>query len=145
LRLSRRSAAVALVLIWFLAPRAAADVVETRLLPWSTATVEEGLAELRRQFLDDSRRNDREHVGAVLRAPDGSLRFTHGIAWHGQDRVSFRSGAFGELELLGYWHTHGADGPHRELFSPGDAGMVRQSGLPFYLIDPRITPRGSIR
>jgi len=135
-RLALEAAARALLIAGLCAPPAAAGVLETRLLDWSAETLADGLTELREQFLDDSRRFDREHVGAVLRAPDGRIRFTHGVGRPGQDRVSFRTRFSGDFELLGFWHTHGAHGDHRELFSPDDAALVRETGLPFYLIDP---------
>jgi hypothetical protein len=130
---SRITAGIVLLLV---AQPVPASVVETDLLNLTAPTLADGLGTLRDLFLEDSRVTDREHVGAVLQSADGRFRFTHGIAPANQDRVSFRIRLAEDLALVGFWHTHGKQGQGRELFSPDDAALVRESGLPFYLIDP---------
>ncbi len=115
--------------------------VLTESLQWQATTVELGLARLKDQFLDISIRQDVEYVGAVFRTAEGSIRFTQGRGRPGQDQVTFRIRAPGDARLIGFWHTHGADGFARTVFSRTDAELVRVYGLPFYLI----TPDGEIR
>jgi len=117
------------------------SVVQTRLLDWSAEALLPGMERLRDEFLAASGRGDREHVGAVLRLPDGRYRFTQGVGRRGQDTVRFGFERPQRATLVGFWHTHGEAGAARHLFSPTDAELVRQSGLPFYLI----TPDGGIR
>jgi hypothetical protein len=135
------SSIVAGVCFVLAAQSAAAGVVDTRLLGLTTRGLESGLVELRDRFLDDSVVADREHVGGVLQGPDGEFRFTHGVAPVNRDRVRFRIPVPDDHELIAFWHTHGAPGHHRELFSPDDAALVRETGLPFFLIDPAGTLR----
>lgn len=119
---------------------ALANVI-TAQLDWRAESIEAGLNRVKDQFLDASIREDAEYVGAVLRDPAGSITFTQGNGEPGQDRVTFRIQRPSDTELVGLWHTHGAHGPTRAVFSPTDAALVRQTGLPFYLI----TPQGEIR
>ena len=119
---------------------AAANVL-TAPLNWQSMSIEAGLDRLKEQFLDLSVREDTEFVGAVLRTAEGTYEFTQGHGKPGRDRVSFRIQRPADAEIVGLWHTHGAHGPTRAVFSPTDAELVRQTGLPFYLI----TPAGEIR
>lgn len=119
----------------------AAASVLTAPLEWRAMSVETGLDRVKEQFLDVSIRQDMEFVGAVLRHPDGSFEFTQGRGRPGQDQVSFRIRRPLDAELVGFWHTHGAHGPTRAIFSPTDAELVKRTGLPFFLI----TPEGEIR
>ncbi len=129
------------VLIAGLLSQSANATVLTTPLAWRAPTLEIGLYRLKEQFLDLSIRDDSEFVGAVLRSADGSYEFTHGHGEPGQDKVSFRIQRPIDTEVVGLWHTHGGHGPAREVFSPTDAELVRQTGLPFYLI----TPDGEVR
>ena len=115
--------------------------VLTAPLDWQAGSIEAGLDRLKDQFLDTSIESDTEFVGAVLQRADGSYEFTQGHGRPGQDRVTFRIQRPSETEVVGLWHTHGAHGPTRAVFSPTDAELVRQTGLPFYLI----TPEGEVR
>lgn len=88
------------------------------------------------RFLMASVLDDREHVGAVLRGVDGRHRVTHGLGARGQDRVTFRIDHRRGEQVVALWHTHGAPGPWRALFSPEDRALVLATGLPFYLVTP---------
>ncbi len=128
------------VLMALFSQNALASVV-TAPLDWQAKSIEVGLAHLKAQILDESVRADTEFVGAVLQNADGTYEFTQGRGKPGQDRVSFRIRRPEEAEIVALWHTHGDHGPTRAVFSPTDADLVRQTGLPFYLI----TPDGEVR
>lgn len=113
----------------------------TEPLVWRETSLERGLNRVKDQFLDDSIWRDREYVGGIFQHADGSFGFSYGRGHSGQDQVRFRVQVHAGTEIVGFWHTHGAHGPGRTLFSPVDAELVRQTGLPFYLI----TPAGEIR
>lgn len=121
-------------------PTARSSVVTER-LEWRVADLNAGLIRLKEQVLDRSLAEDVEFVGAVLRRDDGQFAFTQGRGLPGQDQVTFRIRRPEDAEIVGLWHTHGAHGPARAVFSPTDAELVRQTGLPFYLI----TPEGEVR
>ena len=128
-------------LFGLLTSQSVAASVLTAPLDWRAGSIEDGLDRIKKQFLDASIERDTEFVGAVLQRPDGSYEFTQGHGRPGQDRVTFRIQRPGNTEVVGLWHTHGAHGPTRAVFSPTDAELVRQTGLPFYLI----TPEGEVR
>ena len=132
---------LAATVVGLLANQSAAASVLTAPLQWQATSIEAGLERIKAQFLDTSIREDTEFVGAVLRAGDGNYEFTQGHGLPGQDRVTFRIQRPHHTEVVGLWHTHGGHGPSRSVFSPTDAELVRQTGLPFYLI----TPEGEIR
>ena len=115
--------------------------VLTEPLAWRETSLELGLNRIKDNYLDDSIWRDREYVGGIFRHTDGSFGFSYGRGHSGQDQVRFRVQVHAGTEIVGFWHTHGAHGPGRALFSPVDAELVRQTGLPFYLI----TPAGEIR
>ncbi|MGE0622604.1 MAG: DUF4329 domain-containing protein [Pseudomonadales bacterium] len=113
----------------------AANVL-TEAVAWQAATLASGLYRLKEHVLDESRHRDVEFVGAVFRTRSGAFRFTQGQGRAGQNRVTFRVRPPADTELVGFWHTHGADGPAQAAFSDTDVNLVRASGLPFYLIAP---------
>jgi hypothetical protein len=125
-----------LFLVVWLCPASAGANVLTELLDWRTDSLELGLARLKEQFLDMSTQRDAEFVGAVFQMPSGAYQFTQGQGQPGQNQVTFRIRRRADQRLVGFWHTHGAEGPSRAVFSPTDAKLVRQTGLPFYLIAP---------
>ncbi len=136
-----RQVTLALILVAYgLAPLLNAQVV-TAPLNWRETSLEQGLAMLKDSFLDVSVRRDQEYVGAVFCHLDGSFSFSYGSGRSGQDEVQFLVRGRSDRKVVGFWHTHGAHGPGRALFSSVDADLVRQTGLPFYLI----TPEGEIR
>ena len=83
---------------------------------------------------------DREYFAAIMRAADGFV-FVVGAGNQGADRVSLRIKRLKGEAFVALWHTHGAHGLHRELFSPTDTALVEQMRVPFYLADPY----GSVR
>lgn len=94
-----------------------------------------------RRFLAASAATDREYVGAVLCDGAGRCFLTVGIGPPSGDRVTFAIRHGGGRRVVALWHTHGAAGPARELFSPADRELARAVGLPFYLL----TPTGEVR
>lgn len=96
---------------------------------------------MRREHLDHSIRSDREFVGAVVEDGAGGYWASVGKGCSGQNTVTFVVQVPAKMQVAAFWHTHGSAGPSRELFSPDDVDLVRNSGRDFYLI----TPRGEIR
>jgi Domain of unknown function (DUF4329) len=85
--------------------------------------------------------SDREFVGGILRDASGRFWGTVGAGCPGQDTVTFAVTVPAGATLAAFWHTHGASGLFRDLFSPDDAELVRSTGYAFYLI----TPDGELR
>jgi Domain of unknown function (DUF4329) len=104
-------------------------------------TVVATVGAMARAHLDTSLRSDREFVGAVLQDQGGRFRATVGAGCPGQDTVTFSVAVPVGSRLAAFWHTHGAAGPLRELFSPDDAQLVLSTGYDFYLV----TPDGELR
>lgn len=92
------------------------------------------------EFNRPSQRLDVEYVGVILSdVTKGRLRSNAGRGCRGVDRFALRvTELHGAVAL---WHTHGSAGPLRSYFSTSDAGLVRDTGLPLYLI----TAAGQIR
>jgi hypothetical protein len=86
--------------------------------------------------LERSLASDREFVGGILRDSRGRFWGTVGAACSGQDTVTFAVAVPNGTTLAAFWHTHGAKGLFRDLFSPDDAELVRSTGRAFYLITP---------
>jgi len=85
-------------------------------------------------------REDREYIAAILEE-NCVYRVTVQAGSPGKDEVSMKISLKKSQALVALWHTHGAPGPRRELYSATDSKMVRTTGLPFYLT----TPRGKIK
>jgi hypothetical protein len=79
---------------------------------------------------------DREYFAAILRNPDGFV-FVVDAGRHGVDEVSLRFTPLRGEVFVALWHTHGARGLNRELFSPTDTALVKRMRVPFYLTDPK--------
>ncbi|MFK7734284.1 MAG: DUF4329 domain-containing protein [Pseudomonadales bacterium] len=93
------------------------------------------------RFNPYSVREDREYLGAVveLRAPadEPAYRYLVARGRPGQDRVSIQLPIPKGAEIVAFWHTHGAHGPNRHLFSGSDTSLVRKTGKPFYMADAK--------
>jgi hypothetical protein len=96
---------------------------------------------MRREHLERSVRSDREFVGAVVENGSGGYWTSVGSGCSGQNTVTFAVQVPPRAQVAAFWHTHGAPAASRDLFSPDDIDLVRNTGLDFYLI----TPRGELR
>ncbi len=105
------------------------------------ASVVAAVDAMRRAHLERSVRSDREFVGAVVDNGAGGYWTSVGRGCSGQDTVTFAVQVPRQTRVAAFWHTHGADAPSRDVFSPDDVDLVRSTGRDFYLI----TPRGEIR
>ncbi len=85
-------------------------------------------------------REDREYIAAILEE-NCVYRVTVQAGSPGKDEVSMKISLNKSQALVALWHTHGAPGPRRELYSATDSKTVRTTGLPFYLT----TPRGKVK
>lgn len=92
---------------------------------------------MKQRCLVESSSHNAEHVGAILQTSEGRFLVTHGHADPEQERVSFSIQRIPSTKLVALWHTHGAPGRKTHRFSIEDGETVRQTGLPFYLIEPR--------
>lgn len=116
-------------------------LIQTRFRPEYFETIGALLGHLERRHNEPSRQQDAEHVGAIFRRADGSYAASHGIGRQGRDAVSFTTPRPADHEIIAYWHTHGAAGVLRDVFSMTDSELVRTTGRPFYLL----APNGEIR
>ncbi len=92
-----------------------------------------------KRFNPYSVREDREYLGAVIKlgSPADELAYRYLVARGkpGQNRVSIHLPIPERAEIVAFWHTHGAHGPNRHLFSGSDTALVRKTGKPFYMAD----------
>lgn len=84
--------------------------------------------------LPNSTQEDREHVGALLRMSDGRYGYLTGAGLSGVDRVRFSVRVPANSEVVALWHTHGAAGVDRDLFSLVDLDLVREVRVPLLLV-----------
>lgn len=99
------------------------------------ASIENAVIAMSRCFLDSSVREDREYIGAVFRIEAGYTFVVHrGEIGRGNAHLRVRIPR--GLRVVAMWHTHGAPGPARHLFSPSDTKLVARMNLPLYLTDP---------
>lgn len=110
---------------------------ETKLIAGWYRTPLLALRDAAKRSVRQSIGSDVEFAGGLMRDQTGGFRISLGAGCAGRDAVSFRLPRLPAGELVAFWHTHGAHGYARSLFSDADAAVVRQFGLPFYLIDPR--------
>ncbi len=92
------------------------------------------------RYHETSIQEDREYIAAILEE-NGVYRVQVQAGSPGKDSVSMKIRRKKSQALVALWHTHGAQGPRRELYSGTDSKTVRTTGLPFYLT----TPRGKIK
>jgi hypothetical protein len=98
-------------------------------------SVEDAVLTMSRCFLRSSIQEDREYIGAVLRTDRGYGFFVQ-RGKRGRDHAQLRLRRLRGQQLVAFWHTHGAPGWARHLFSPTDTGLVARTHLPLYLTDP---------
>ncbi len=120
----------------------AGDAIRTELLDSRVFNSEiEAVEAMKEHCLAESRREDAEHMGAILKTSEGSYLVTHGKGEQGQTKATFAILRPPSTKIVALWHTHGAAGRKTERFSVQDGDTVLESGLPFYLI----TPKGEIK
>ena len=116
----------------------ASDAIRTELLDdFVFASEVEAVNAMKQHCVAESSRDNAEHVGAILQSEDGRFMVTHGQAGPGQESVTFSIRRPPSLKIVALWHTHGARGRNTQRFSIEDGNTVRDTGLPFYLIEPR--------
>lgn len=115
-------------------------IEHTPFLPGSFDSERLALAGVAAEVGADSVAQDVEYVGAVYRA-GGRFRVNVGRGCPGQDAFTVRLPVPHRHDIVAFWHTHGADGALRDLFSPQDFDLVESQQRPFYLI----TPSGELR
>jgi hypothetical protein len=79
-------------------------------------------------------RDDREFMGAVLRDGDG-YQVTVSAGEPGRDAIRARIPIRPGVDIVAFWHTHGARAPSHEYFSAVDTRLVKRWQKPFYLAD----------
>lgn len=105
----------------------------TEFTPETYATPLLALRGLADGFTDEGPNHDVEYAGALVLDVEGSVRATIGSGCPHRDNVVFRVAVRRGQTILAFWHTHGAHGHLRRLFSEADAEVVRHFGVPFYL------------
>ena len=79
-------------------------------------------------------REDREFMGAVLR--DGECyQVTVNAGEPGRDAITARIPVRPGIDLVAFWHTHGARTRSNQYFSAVDTRLVKRWQKPFYLAD----------
>lgn len=86
------------------------------------------------RFNPRSIRDDREFLGAIL-VRAGSYFYSAAAGEAGRDRITARIRFPESFDIVAFWHTHGAHGEHRHLFSALDTHLANSQGRPFYLAD----------
>lgn len=127
-------------LMWWADPAPGCLIEHTRFLPGVFSSERTALSEVAAEVGADSIASDVEYVGALYRA-DVGLRVNVGRGCPGEDGFTIRLPVPEGHTLIAFWHTHGAPGAHRALFSPEDFALVAAQRRPFYLI----TPAGELR
>ena len=79
-------------------------------------------------------REDREFMGAVLRDGD-RYAFTVGAGAPGRDKITVKIRIPHGVDVVAFWHTHGARTRSNQYFSEVDTQLVKQWQKPFYLAD----------
>lgn len=82
-------------------------------------------------------RDNREHVGGIVRCPGRRFFYTHGAGQKHIAPVRFTVSIKKGCQLVALWHTHGGRKEHRKYFSPTDTKTARLLKKPFYMADYR--------
>ncbi|HEX7036415.1 MAG TPA: DUF4329 domain-containing protein [Pseudomonadales bacterium] len=123
--------AVPIILIALQAPSAIA--CGDRMPP--RGSVDAAVTALSDCYFDRSLDEDREYVAAILQTPQGFVGLVM-VNEPGHDRFHLRFRLAADERLVALWHTHGAAGPSRELFSSADTRVANELGLHSYLTTP---------
>lgn len=79
-------------------------------------------------------REDREFMGAIVH--DGECySYTVGAGERGRDRITVKITIDDTIEVIAFWHTHGAKYTGNRYFSDVDTRLVEQWQRPLYLAD----------
>jgi hypothetical protein len=117
--------------------------VEAAIVDGVHPSLDAALGSAAARALPDSVREDREHMGGVfaLASRAGGYVYSHGVGRRGRDALTIRLRVPAGASLVAIWHTHGAPGAERRLFSPEDTRLAEALGVPIYLA----LPDGSLR
>lgn len=77
--------------------------------------------------------DDTEYIGVIWKGQQG-LSITVARGCTHSDDFEFRLRQKPGHRIVALWHTHGAPGPFRRMFSPADGHTVRHTGLTSYLL-----------
>jgi hypothetical protein len=77
---------------------------------------------------------DREYLGAIIRQRDCYF-YTVGAGQRRRDRITVRISVEVGMDVVAFWHTHGARYPGNRFFSDVDTRLVEQLQKPLYLAD----------
>ena len=98
-------------------------------------SIESAVFDLSHCYLESSLREDREYMAAILNEADiYSVIVQQGT--RSRDHVSLKFNRRVSQLFVAMWHTHGAPGLARDLFSVADTTLVNKIQIPFYLTDP---------
>ncbi len=97
--------------------------------------IKAALDALSRSYHRRSIRENREYVAAILE-DNGVYRVTVQAGRSGRNRVRMKLRRKKSQTLVAVWHTHGAPGRRREVFSATDSRTVTTTGVPMYLTTP---------
>ena len=79
-------------------------------------------------------REDREFMGAILY--DGECYgYTVGAGERGRDQITVRITVDDDVDVIAFWHTHGAKYAGNRYFSDVDTRLVEKWQRPLYLAD----------
>jgi hypothetical protein len=110
-------------------------------------TVEEAVAHAAGIFNPMSIESDIEIGGGIVKDRDDKFYFTFTIGEKGAGNLGFRILKPKNHDLVGIWHSHGAEGNLRDAFSETDVKSSNDLGVPSYIVDStgamRTLPTGS--
>lgn len=95
----------------------------------------DAVIEAANRYNPDSIVHNREHVGGILVCTDGRTLFTHGVGDPDKAPVPFSVPRPSHCQLEALWHTHGARGDFKTMFSAADTHSSNSIGRPIYMVD----------
>lgn len=99
-------------------------------------TAEEAALDAVNTFNPRSIDEDREFIGTIVETRHGYQYSVHAGDIH-DDEVKATVRVAHSERLVAMWHTHGAHGRGRHIFSPTDHALVEQLDVPFYMASSR--------